>query len=219
MPLLLLPPIYATGSRLSVAGGAAALFAAWLVATMRNSRIGAVGLGGWLIVLATAMAQDRALVPVSDELLERFIPVYDIVERHHIRVAAPAAVTEGPGSEIGRYTLVEQIGEVRLGHRAKCAAAAQLRLRCLALAREVDRAPLLGAQRLQGRLGAALRFDAVAQLGDLLDRRLDVLARSRARLLGRLPRLALLLRLPHLVDELAHRGNTTRLGLPRKPLI
>lgn len=29
----------------------------------------------------------------QDGLLDRFIPVYEIVERHHIRVAAPAAVT------------------------------------------------------------------------------------------------------------------------------
>jgi hypothetical protein len=28
-----------------------------------------------------------------DELLDRFMPVYDVVERHHIHVAAPAAVT------------------------------------------------------------------------------------------------------------------------------
>jgi len=28
-----------------------------------------------------------------DELLDRFMPVYEVVERHHIRVAAPAAVT------------------------------------------------------------------------------------------------------------------------------
>ena len=28
-----------------------------------------------------------------DELLDRFLPEYDVVERHHIRVAAPAAVT------------------------------------------------------------------------------------------------------------------------------
>ena len=28
-----------------------------------------------------------------DPLLDRFMPVYDIVERHHIRVAAPAATT------------------------------------------------------------------------------------------------------------------------------
>lgn len=29
----------------------------------------------------------------SDELLDRFIPLYDVVERHHIRVDAPAATT------------------------------------------------------------------------------------------------------------------------------
>src|SRR5262245_37312485 len=29
----------------------------------------------------------------ADAFLDHFIPVYDIVERHHIRVAAPAAVT------------------------------------------------------------------------------------------------------------------------------
>lgn len=31
--------------------------------------------------------------PECDELLDRFMPVYEVVERHHIRVAAPAAVT------------------------------------------------------------------------------------------------------------------------------
>lgn len=31
--------------------------------------------------------------PERDELLDRFMPVYEVVERHHIRVAAPAAVT------------------------------------------------------------------------------------------------------------------------------
>lgn len=31
--------------------------------------------------------------PERDELLDRFMPVYEVVERHHIRVAAPAALT------------------------------------------------------------------------------------------------------------------------------
>jgi hypothetical protein len=31
--------------------------------------------------------------PERDELLDRFMPVYDVVERHHIHVAAPAART------------------------------------------------------------------------------------------------------------------------------
>ena len=31
--------------------------------------------------------------PEGDELLDRFMPAYEVVERHHMRVAAPAAVT------------------------------------------------------------------------------------------------------------------------------
>jgi hypothetical protein len=34
-----------------------------------------------------------------DELLDRFIPSYEVVERHHIRVAAPAAVTMAAARE------------------------------------------------------------------------------------------------------------------------
>lgn len=29
----------------------------------------------------------------QDELLDRFMPVYDVAGRHHIRVAAPATIT------------------------------------------------------------------------------------------------------------------------------
>lgn len=35
----------------------------------------------------------HATGPGRDELLDRFLPAYDVVERHHIRVDAPAAVT------------------------------------------------------------------------------------------------------------------------------
>jgi len=35
----------------------------------------------------------QATGPERDQLLDRFVPDYDIVERHHIRVDAPAAVT------------------------------------------------------------------------------------------------------------------------------
>ena len=35
----------------------------------------------------------RAAFAERDELLDRFMPVYDVVERHHIAVDAPAAVT------------------------------------------------------------------------------------------------------------------------------
>jgi len=36
----------------------------------------------------------------TDELLDRFMPAYDIVERHHIRVAAPAHVTMAAAREM-----------------------------------------------------------------------------------------------------------------------
>jgi hypothetical protein len=36
----------------------------------------------------------------QDELLDRFMPAYDVVERHHMRVAAPAAVTLAAAREM-----------------------------------------------------------------------------------------------------------------------
>src|SRR5687768_15535027 len=35
-----------------------------------------------------------------DELLDRFMPAYDVVERHHIQVAAPAAITLAVAQEM-----------------------------------------------------------------------------------------------------------------------
>jgi hypothetical protein len=36
----------------------------------------------------------------EDPILDRFMPLYDIVERHHVRVAAPAAVTQAAAREM-----------------------------------------------------------------------------------------------------------------------
>ena len=36
----------------------------------------------------------------QDDLLDRFMPVYDVVERHHIRIAAPASVTLAAAQEL-----------------------------------------------------------------------------------------------------------------------
>jgi hypothetical protein len=36
----------------------------------------------------------------QDPILDRFMPLYDIVERHHVRVAAPAAVTQAAAREM-----------------------------------------------------------------------------------------------------------------------
>jgi len=40
-----------------------------------------------------------------DELLDRFMPIYEVVERHQIRVAAPAAATLAAGREQDLFTL------------------------------------------------------------------------------------------------------------------
>jgi hypothetical protein len=39
----------------------------------------------------------------DDALLQRFMPVYDVVERHHIAVAAPAAVTLAAAREVDLF--------------------------------------------------------------------------------------------------------------------
>lgn len=38
-----------------------------------------------------------------DDLLDRFMPTYDVVERHHVRVAAPAGVTFATAGEIDLF--------------------------------------------------------------------------------------------------------------------
>ena len=50
-----------------------------------------------------------------DEWLDRFMPAYDVVERHHIRVAAPAAVTLAAAREqdLMRAPLVHAIFKAR----------------------------------------------------------------------------------------------------------
>jgi hypothetical protein len=58
----------------------------------------------------------------DDSLLDRFMPVYEIVERHHVHVAAPAAVTFTTASEMNlrRSAVVRAIfraREIVLGSR------------------------------------------------------------------------------------------------------
>ena len=43
----------------------------------------------------------QASLDETDPLLDRFIPAYDVVERHHVRVAAPAALTLAAAKEQG----------------------------------------------------------------------------------------------------------------------
>jgi hypothetical protein len=70
----------------------------WIGSTLRLIAAGAgVAAGGYGAYAAvTWYRYGRVPKPgpsEHDELLDRFMPVYEIVERHHIRVAAPAAVT------------------------------------------------------------------------------------------------------------------------------
>jgi len=53
--------------------------------------------------------------PERDELLDRFMPAYDVVERHHIHVGAPAAVTLAGAREqdLLRIPLVRAIFKTR----------------------------------------------------------------------------------------------------------
>jgi hypothetical protein len=50
-----------------------------------------------------------------DELLDRFMPVYEVAERHHIRIAAPADVTLGTARDVDlqRSVLVRAIFKAR----------------------------------------------------------------------------------------------------------
>jgi hypothetical protein len=60
---------------------------------------GGMGLATLAYAAYVAVAWSRYGHPASpaadeqDDLLDRFIPVYDVVERHHVHVAAPAEVT------------------------------------------------------------------------------------------------------------------------------
>lgn len=57
----------------------------------------AAALGGYAACAAVAWCRYGRVPPPrheqSDELLDRFMPAFDIVERHAVRIAAPAAVT------------------------------------------------------------------------------------------------------------------------------
>jgi hypothetical protein len=78
--------------------------ARWLGAGLR-----AAG-GAYAAYVGLAWARyGRVRPPDADErdaLLDRFMPAYDVVERHHIRVKAPAAVTLAAASEMDLFQLL-----------------------------------------------------------------------------------------------------------------
>jgi hypothetical protein len=70
----------------------------WIRSTIGLVAAGAgVAAGAYGVWAATSWRRYGHVPPVTglehDELLNRFMPVYDVVERHRIRVAAPAAIT------------------------------------------------------------------------------------------------------------------------------
>jgi hypothetical protein len=65
--------------------------------------------GGYAALAALAWLRyghaQRSSANDRDDLLDRFMPTYDIVERHHIRIDAPAAVTLAAAGEQDLFNL------------------------------------------------------------------------------------------------------------------
>lgn len=81
--------------------------------------VAGVGVGAYAGLVAAGWLKYGHARPGSpderDALLDRFIPLYDIVERHHISVEAPAPVTlaEAKEQDLRRIPLVRLIFKVR----------------------------------------------------------------------------------------------------------
>lgn len=78
-------------------------------ALARSIRWAAAGIGiavaGYAACAGLAWSRYGRVVPAAspeeqDELLDRFMPAYDVVERHHVRVAAPAGITFAAAQEM-----------------------------------------------------------------------------------------------------------------------
>ena len=95
--------------------------AALRVRTLVRGSAAAAGLaaaayGAWVVVAWLRYGRPAAAAPdQADAMLDRVMPVYDVVERHYVRVAAPAPVTFAAASEM---TLM-QSRPVRLIFRAR----------------------------------------------------------------------------------------------------
>jgi hypothetical protein len=75
-----------------------------LVATTVGVSAGAYGMYAAMTWFRYGRAPEADDHP-RDELLDRFMPVYEVVERHHIQVAAPAAVTLAAAREQDLFKL------------------------------------------------------------------------------------------------------------------
>ena len=64
-----------------------------------------LGVASYTVYVATTWCRyGRVSARVRDEerdpLLDRFMPIYEVAERHHVRVAAPAAITLAAATEM-----------------------------------------------------------------------------------------------------------------------
>ena len=91
-----------------------------LVTAMAAAAAGAgMAAAGYATYVATSWCRyghvERPDAHTSDELLDRFMPLYDVVERHHIYVDAPAAITLAAAREqdLLRLPLVRAIFKAR----------------------------------------------------------------------------------------------------------
>jgi hypothetical protein len=89
---------------------------------------GVTTVSAYLVYVAVTWRQyghpRRAGPDERDELLDRFMPVYDVVERHHIAVAAPAAVTLDVARTLGLNSIplaraIFRARELSLGSEAR----------------------------------------------------------------------------------------------------
>src|SRR3954452_11860962 len=78
--------------------------------------VAALSYGGYAALAWLRYGRPRAAAADDTEpMLDRVMPQYDVVERHHIRVAAPAAITFATASEM----VLMQSPAVRLIFRAR----------------------------------------------------------------------------------------------------
>src|SRR5262245_54149088 len=79
----------------------------------------AAAAGGYAAWVAVAWSRygrpSPSLVAARDDLLDRFMPAYDVVERHHVHVDAPPDVVLAVASEqdLSRIPLVRGIFKLR----------------------------------------------------------------------------------------------------------
>ena len=78
-----------------------------------------IAAGSYAALVASAWLRYGDAPPVrageADELLDRFMPAYDVVERHHIGVSAPSDVTIAAATEVdpNQSTIVRAIFQGR----------------------------------------------------------------------------------------------------------